>query len=175
MKRLSFQIAFGGIISALCIILMFSVGLFPVLVYVFPMISSLLIFILEYECGTKTALASYASVSLLSLILSPDKESSLLFLAFFGYYPILSKYIDRLKSRLLQWAIRFAVFNVSMVTSYFILMKILVAVDSEEFGKISMLLLLAAGNVILILYDMSIRNMSRLYVSKIRKKIFRRK
>lgn len=175
MKKLSFQIALGGIISALCIILMFSVGLFPVLVYAFPMISSLLIFALAYECGNKTAIASYVSVSLLSLILSPDKESALLFLSFFGYYPILSTYIDRLKSKLLQWLIRFAIFNASIILSYFVLIKIFVAVPLDDFGGLTVPIFLLIGNVLLVLYDKMIRSMAVLYIKKLRKKIFKRK
>lgn len=175
MKKLSFQIAFGGIVSALCILLMFSVGIFPVMLYVFPMISSLLIFILSYECGNRTALASYFSVSFLSVILSPDKESALIFLAFFGYYPILSRHIDRLKSKLVQWIIRFAVFNVSMIASYFVLLKLFLASENELFGGMSKFVLLAIGNIMLVIYDIAIRNVSYLYVTKIRKKLFKRK
>ena len=175
MRKLSFQIALGGIISALCIILMFSVGLFPILVYAFPMISSLLIFALAYECGNKTALASYVSVSLLSIILSPDKESALLFLSFFGYYPILSTYLDRIKSRLIQWIIRLAVFNAAMAVSYYILIKVLVAVPIEEFGMLTIPVFLLIGNILLVLYEKMIRSMQILYVRKLRKKIFKRK
>ena len=175
MKKVSFQIALGGIISALCIILMFSVGLFPVLVYVFPMISSLLIFALAYECGNKTAIVSYVSVSLLSLILSPDKESALLFLSFFGYYPILSTYINKLRSALLKWIIRFAVFNTSICISYLILTKVFVAVPLDEFGKWTVPILLIFGNITLVFFEFALRNVSRLYISKLRKKIFKRK
>lgn len=175
MKKLSFQIAFGGIVTALCIILMFSVGLFPVLVYVFPMLSSILISMLSYECGTKTAVVSYASVSLLSLILSPDKESALLFLSFFGYYPILSKYIDRLKSAVLRWLSRLLIFNAAMIASYFVLSRIFTAVTLDDFGKWTAPILLALGNLTVIVYDLALRNVSNLYVKKLRKVIFKRK
>lgn len=175
MKKLSFQIAFGGIASALCMVLMFSAAVIPFMTYVFPMISGLLIYAVSYECGRKTGLAAYASVAVLLLILSPEKETAMLFAFFFGYYPIFSVYIDRLKSKLLQWVLRFAVFNVSMVAAYFILMKVLVAVESEEFTKYTMILFLLCGNVILVLYDKMIRSLTALYVKKYRKKIFRRK
>ena len=175
MHKLSFQIALGGIITALCIILMFSVGIFPVLVYVFPMISSLLIFMLSYECGAKVAVVSYVSVSLLSLILSPDKESALIFLSFVGYYPILNKYIDRLKSRLLRWVIRFALFNAAMVASYFVLSKLFLAAELDDFGKYTVPVLLGLGNLTLVFYDLMLRSVEVLYVRNLRKKIFRRK
>lgn len=175
MKKLSFQIAFGGIATALCVVLMFSVAVLPFMVYAFPMISGLLIYAVSYECGKKMGLAAYASVSVLLLLLSPDKESAMLFAFFFGYYPIFSVYIDRLRSKILQWALRFLVFNCAMVAVYFILMKVLVAVDSEEFTKYSLIFFLVCGNLVLILYDKMIRVMTVKYVKRYRKKLFRRK
>ncbi len=175
MKKLSFQIAFGGISAALCIIMMFSVGLFPILVYVFPMLSSLLIFAVNYECGVKTAAASYISVSLLSLILSPDKESALLFLFFFGCYPILSGYIDQLKSGAVRWLVRFAFFNAAVALSYFLLAKLFVAVELDEFGKYTVPVFLVLANLIFVLYDRMLRSIEVIYVRKIRKKLFKRK
>ena len=175
MKKLSFQMAFGGIITALCIILMFSVGVFQVMLYVFPMLSSLLIYALGYECGNKTAMVSYVSVSLLSLILSPEKESAVIFMAFFGYYPILNTYIDRIKSSVLRWAIRFAVFNTAMVISYYALIKLFSAVTLDEFGSWTVPVMLASGNLIMVLYVFAIMSVSAIYVKKIRRKIFKRK
>lgn len=175
MKKLSFQIAFGGIAAALCLVLMFSVAVIPFMVYAFPMLSGLIIYAVSYECGKKMGLAAYASVAVLLMILSPEKESAMLFAFFFGYYPIFSVFIDRLKSKILQWILRLLVFNCSMVAVYFILMKVLVAVDSEEFTKYSMIFFLLCGNVILVLYDKMIRVMTVKYVKRYRKKLFRRK
>ena len=175
MKKLSFQIAFGGIAAALWLVLMFSVAVLPFMVYAFPMLSGLLIYAVSYECGKKMGLAAYASVAVLLMILSPEKESAMLFAFFFGYYPIFSVFIDRLKSKLLQWILRLLVFNCSMVAVYFILMKVLVAVDSEEFTKYSLIFFLLCGNVILVLYDKMIRVMTVKYVKSYRKKLFRRK
>lgn len=175
MKKLSFQIAFGGIASALCVLLMFSAAVLPFMTYVFPMLSGLLIYAVSIECGKKTGLAAYISVSALLLILSPEKESAFMFAFFFGYYPILSVALDRLRSHAARWAIRLLVFNLSMVLSYFILMKVLVAVDSEEFTKASSIALLLMGNVVLLFYEKMFRALANKYVKVYRKKLFKRK
>lgn len=173
--KLSFRIAFGGIVSALCVLLMFSAGILPFVTYAFPMISGLLIYAVSYECGKKTGIAAYVSVSALLLMLSPDKESAFMFAFFFGYYPIFSVFLDRIKSKAVRWILRFLVFNISMVVSYYILMEVMVAVDSEEFTKASMIVLLALGNVLLVLYEFMFRKLTDKYVKVYRKKIFRRK
>ena len=175
MKKLSFRIAFGGIASALCVVLMFSAAVIPFMMYAFPMISGLLIYAVSYECGRKTGLAAYASVAVLLVMLSPEKESALLFALFFGYYPIFSVYIDRLRSKLLQWVLRFTVLNTSMAAVYFILTKVFVAVDSEEFTKYSIIFFFVCLNLLLILYDRMIRVLTLRYVKTWRKKLFRRK
>ena len=175
MSKLSFKIAFGGIASALCVLIMFSAAIAPFMTYFFPMLSGLLIYAVALECGKKTGIAAYISVSALLLILSPEKESAFMFAFFFGYYPILSVSLDRLKSKALRWVIRAAVFNISMVAAYLILMKVFVGAVDEEFTKYSAILLLALGNVLLVGYELMFRKLSEKYVKVYRKKLFRRK
>ncbi len=173
--KMSFKIAFGGIASALCVLIMLLTAIIPFLTYAAPMIAGLLIYAVGYECGKKTGIGAYISVSALLLILSPEKESAFMFAFFFGYYPIFSVSIDRIRSKAVRWILRFLLFNASMTAAYYILLKVLVAVDSEEFTKYSMLILLAMGNVLLVLYEFMFRKLTEKYIKVYRKKLFRRK
>lgn len=176
MKKLSFNISLGGIISALCIILMFCVGIFPFFVYSFPMICGLLISIVYFECGVKTSVACYVSVALLSLIISPDKESALLFTTLFGYYPIAKMYIDKLKSKLIKIIIKLAIFNASVIAAYYILTSIFGVVDMSEmggdFGKYGIIILLVLGNITFVFYDFATKLLSYKYLTSWRKHLF---
>ncbi len=177
MKKLSFNVSLGGIVSALCIIMMFCVGIFPVFVYLFPMICGLLISIVNFECGVKTSIASYVSVALLSLMISPDKESALLFTTFFGCYPIIKIYIDRLSSKLIKILIKLAVFNASVISSYYILISIFGVVDMSEmggdFGKYGVIVLLLIGNFTFGFYDIAVKRLSYKYLISWRKHLFK--
>ncbi len=175
MKKLSFRLAFAGIASALCVIIMFSASFIPFVTYVFPMFAGLLIYAVSLECGTKTGIYAYIGVSALLLILSPEKESVFMFVFFFGYYPILSVSLDRLRSPVIRWIIRILVFNLSVMAAYFILMKLLVAVESEDFTKYTAISLLVLGNICLLLYEKMFRRLTEKYVKVYRKKLFRRK
>lgn len=179
MKKTSFDIALSGILCAACIIMMFLVGVFPALLYVFPMICGLIMHIIYYECGTKTALAAFISVSLLSLLISPDKESAVLFIAFFGYYPILKVYIDLLRSKAIKYVIKLAIFNVSVVLSYWLLMTVFGLVDITDFvgdGSHAFIwAFLGVANVVFILYDFALLRVAVLYRRKLRKLVFKRK
>lgn len=179
MKKTSFDIALSGILCAACIIMIFLVGVFPALLYVFPMICGLIMYIIYYECGTKIAIAAFASVSLLSLLISPDKESVVLFISFFGYYPILKVYIDLLPGKIAKYAIKLAIFNVSIVVSYWLLMKVFGLVDITDFvGEGSHAFIwgfLGIANFVFILYDVALLRVAALYRKKLRKLVFKRK
>ena len=116
MKKLSFNIALSGILSAICLLMMFLVAVFPFFLYVFPMICGLIIYMIYYECGLKSAVASYFCISILSLLISPDKESALLFMTFFGYYAFAKVYIERMMSKLLKEYMKNAKYSTANVT-----------------------------------------------------------
>lgn len=179
MKNLSFNMALSGILGAVCIVLMFMVALLPIFIYVLPMVCGLILYTVYYECGVKYAMSCYVSVSVLSLLLCPDKESGLLFLAFFGYYPILKIYIDKLKLRLLKLIIKLAIFNTAIVAAYWVLIKLFKIVSISDFtgdaAEAVIWLFLIAANVVLIIYDFALKNMALVYQYRIRKIFFRRK
>lgn len=177
MKKLSFNIALGGIVSALCILLMFLVGVFPFFVYAFPMLCSLLICVVFYESGVKTALITYASICVLSLLLSADKESAIIFTALFGYYPIAKIYIDKISYKFLRLLLKLAIFNFTMLLSYHILIKIFGVVDLSEIAgeatDLSVLALLIIGNITFVFYDFAIKRLSDRYLAYWRKHLFK--
>ncbi|MBQ8623472.1 MAG: hypothetical protein IJ424_03725 [Oscillospiraceae bacterium] len=177
MRKLSFNIALGGIISALCILMMFLVSVLPFFVYVFPMLCSFLICIVYYESGLKISLITYLSVAILSLILSPDKESALIFTAFFGYYPMAKIFLDKMRYSILRRVIKFALFNASVIASYYALINIFGVVDMAEigegFGKYSVLILLVVANISFIAYDFAIGVLSVRYLAGWRKLLFK--
>lgn len=179
MNKLSFNIALGGIVSALCILLMFLVGVLPFFVYVFPMLCSFMLGVVHYECGLKISLVAYASISILSLILSPDKESSIIFTAFFGYYPMAKIYLDRINLKLWRRLIKFSIFNFSVIASYYILIFLFGVVDMSEingdFGEFGVALLLLIANLSFAAYDYAIKVLTDRYISSWRRLIFKRR
>ena len=58
-------------------------------------------------------------------IFVPDKQAALLYVIFFGYYPILKALIERLKNKIVQWVLKYAVFNAAIVSAYFIAIYLL--------------------------------------------------
>ncbi len=175
MRRASYAVAFGGIISALCLILEFSIGILPLFLYIFPQICALLIYILLEECGTKTSLCVYIGVSLLSLFLCPDKEGALLFVSFFGYYPILRVYIHKLKSKLLRIASKLLVFNIAMVIRYTALIFLFGMADAIDEAKWIFVMTIVMENIVFVMFDILLSRLLVLYTIKYKGKLFKRK
>ena len=99
------------------------------------------------------ALMTYISVSLLSMIITFDKEAALIFIMLFGHYPILRLYIEKLRSKLLMLIIKtLAVFNVCAVSYFYVTVYIFgieeMVDEFERFGKYAMAVVLLICNLI---------------------------
>lgn len=153
MKTNSKQMAMGGVFAALAVILMNFGGLIPVATYTTPVLCMVLLKFVLLSCGRRVAWAWYAAVSVLSMLMSPDKEAAAVFL-FLGYYPILKPKLDTMKLGFLWKGL---IFNVSMVVLYSILIQILgvaeVTGESEELAGVMLFILLLLGNVTFIALD----------------------
>ena len=87
--RKSTQVALGGMSSALCLLLMFMTGLIPFGTFALPAMAGIVLIVVVVEMGRSTAALVYGAVSLLSLFMCPDKEAAMMFIGFFGCYPVI--------------------------------------------------------------------------------------
>lgn len=153
--------ALGGILAALAVIIMSLGGLIPVATYVCPMLCAILQFTVLKFCGKRVAWAWYGAVSILSLILGPDKEAAAVFV-FLGYYPIIKPKMDTYP---LKWLWKGILFNVSVLVMYWLLIHLFgmaqVAAEFTELGIAMTVLMLVMGNVIFFLLDKILNNFGR--------------
>lgn len=153
MRNHSKNMAMGGVFAALAVVIMNLGGLIPVATYTTPVLCMLLLKFVLLTCGNKIAWTWYAAVSLLSLLMAPDKEAAAVFL-FLGYYPIIKPRLERMKGK---WLLKLAIFNSSMVLLYSILIRIMgiaeVTGESEELAGAMLAVLLVLGNVTFIALD----------------------
>lgn len=175
MKKKTFNIALCGLISALGVVIMMITAIIPTTTYAMPAMASLLLTVIVIETDKKWALASYFVVSVLSLLLVPDKESVTFYILFFGYYPIYKQIIEsKIKHLWLQWLLKILVFSISAIIIYFIAILIL-GVPADEFTVFGInvpLLFLIAGIAVFIIFDRAMTRVIVAYVIKLRKKLF---
>lgn len=170
-------VAFGGIISALSLIFMFLTGIFPAADYALPAISGMVLVALVIDIDKKTAYLSYIVVGILSLLIAPVKESAVLFILLFGYYPILKGSIEQIKSRIAEWGCKLAIFNMAIFLAYLSIKYILgiteAMSDSNFLVKYGIPLFILLANATFILYDIALTGLIAKYCEVVRPKLNR--
>ncbi len=173
-QRLSFNVAFCGIISAMSVMMMFG-ALIPSLAYAVPAVAGMLIWTIGEQINLKWAYLSYIAVTFLSFMLVPEIEANCFLLSFFGYYPTLCENLKKINNKILRYVIKLLIFNVSVVATYQVLCAILSAdkmlEGMEDFGKYAVYVLWGAGLIAFILYDLFLGTAKQLFIIVIKPKL----
>ena len=167
------KIALGGLLTALGVVLMFLTGLIPIGTYALPAIAGVLLIVAVIEIGAKWAWMIYAAVAVLSLLFAADKEAALLFVLFFGYYPVLKSFLERISNKVLSWISKFAVFNVAVVACFFLAVNFLQLPEDSftVFGIYLPCVFLILGNAVFLIYDIALSGLVATYVEKLHHRV----
>ena len=171
MRDISYRVALGGIVSALCLVTMFLAGVIPALDLLLPGIAGILLMIIAVEVNIPWAFLTYLSVSLLSLFITFDKEAALIFIMFFGHYPILRFYIQKIPLKLLRLIVKLILFNACII-GYFYVTVYIFGLDEmldefSDFGRYGAYIMLGICNMIFLVYDLDLDFMYRIYQKRI--------
>lgn len=153
MKTSAKNVAFGGIMAALALVVMCMGSLIPVATYVCPVLCMLILQVVLKSCGSRIGWAWYGAVAILSLLMAPDKEAAAVF-TFLGYYPILKPWLDKRKGK---WLLKALLFNIVILAMYWLLINLFgmaqLASEFTELGIIMTVVMLVMGNVTFFLVD----------------------
>ena len=107
-------LAFGGIISAFIIILLWLSSVLTFNTIAILSLASFLIGVVLIEGGVKNSLICYGAVGLISLVLPIDRINVMAFILFFGYYPILKSLIEKINKLSFEIIIKLITFKFSL-------------------------------------------------------------
>ena len=161
----SIKVAFCGVVAALITAFM-AISLIPNATFAAPAVAGLLVIAVFAQFGALPALGCYFASAVLSFFIA-DKVSWVLYVVFFGYYPIIKPALERIKNVFLKWAVKLVLFNLAACFCYF----------AERFvlGDLPGGILLAAvwllGNIAFVLYDIAVSRIATFYYIKLHKKI----
>lgn len=157
--------------AALSLVLMISVAIIPFLTYALPAVAGALIVFVVIEIDKRWAFGVYATVAILGILLVPDKEVAVMYLAFFGYYPIAKALLEKHLPIALAWLIKILLFNGTIALSYVLMIKLMgITVDEiETYGAVAVPMLLGLGSFAFVIYDITLTKLVTLYMIKWRK------
>ncbi|MBR4910036.1 MAG: hypothetical protein IKZ47_01775 [Clostridia bacterium] len=162
----SVKVSFCGIVAALATATM-AASLIPNATFAAPAIAGLFMIVAFAEAGALPALAAYIASAILSFFIA-DKSSWVLYLALFGYYPVLKPALEKIKNGFLKWFLKLLIFNAAALACY--LTEIFVLGITVE-----PVLLLAAvwvtGNIAFVLYDIAVSRVAALYYVRLHKTV----
>ena len=102
----------------------------------------------------------------------------MVFVAFFGYYPIAKQKLEMLPHRALEHFCKLLLFNASIASGLAIMAYILgvtqVLQSIGDFGRYTPLVFLAVGNGMFLLYDVTLTRYYTLYIRRFRYKFVRK-
>lgn len=159
----SYRVALGGIVGALCLTVMVLTGVVPALYIAAPMVAGMLMIILAEEVSEGWGWLTYLAVSLLTLLMNPDKEAALMFMLFYGYYPLLRPRLHRIRLRWLRLLLKLLLFNAFLVADFLITVYVLGLPTFEDTLPWMYAGLIAASNLIFLAYDRLLGNIRVFY------------
>ena len=170
--------AMGGMITALSVVILMPTAL-EIFVSALPAFAGMLVMFSVIELDKKWAFGIYAAVSVLSLMLVPNKEAAVLYTAFFGYYPILKAVFESKLSKIPEYILKFAVFNIAIIGAYAVLIKVLGMPFDELMGiegetgfvaRYMFPIMLVLGNITFAVFDVALTRVVTAYLRVWQKK-----
>ena len=159
--------AFCALMAALASVFMLT-SYFPYLTYAIPALAGLFIMVAFIETDIKWAAVTYIASSVLIFFVA-EPEAKLLYIMFFGYYPIIKALFERVRNRVFEYLFKFSALNVALFLSYgvvAVIMDISLS-DAGNFGKYTAAVLAISANVVFVIYDIAVSKMAQFYLVRI--------
>ena len=162
------RIAICAMLSAVGVVVLYLGSLIEVLDISMAVIASVFVIFAVIEYGKAAPWMIYGVTGILSAILLPQKLPAAIYILFCGFYPIIKEKIEKLGSRVAQWAIKEIVFNVCLIV-LMLLSRYLLYLDKDGLFVFEAVFFLLANGTFVI-YDIALTRLISLYVFKLRKK-----
>ncbi len=170
-KNRSRRIAYTAVFTAFSAAFLYIASVFPTGQLGFLGVASLFGVAAVVEYGIAGGAAVFAGTAVIGLLIVPSKSLVALYAIFFGYYPVLKALTEKLKSRVLEWAVKLAVFNAALTGAIFTLTMAIF--DFSLFNNRVYLIYLVC-NAVFVLFDIGVSRVIAVYLGKIYPKIHKK-
>lgn len=166
------HITLTALLTALTVIFLSLTSILPTVRFGFAAVASLFAVAAVIESGIVSAIFVFIGSSVISAILLPDKTAVLIYVLFFGYYPVIKSLAERIRSLLLSWAVKLAVFEIAFTLVWFLFRSL---VFDAKVLRTDVLLVYAAGTLAFLVFDIGLTRLIGFYILRISKNIRKNK
>lgn len=167
-KSDTYYIALGGVIAALSVVLIFLGAVIPYVSIALPALAGILLIAVVIESRASWAFIIFAAVSILSVLFVPDKEPVVYYIAFFGHYPVVKSFIERIRWLPVQWIVKFTYFNVCIAAAFAVIL-FLGIMPNQYNGALYLGAVAVLFNITFFVYDFAVSRLVLVYVNRIKK------
>jgi hypothetical protein len=171
--NMSRKIAFGGILTALSVVLVYFAAYMPSGKLGLYSLASVIIAIAVVELGIKLGAVVYIASAILIFFITGSLNALLLYILFFGCYPLLKYYLEKQRRAAVELLMKFAVFNLLVIVS-FVAFKLLLGiwpVNIEGFSVWILAGLAIAAQIIFLIYDYILSRLISYYINRVKSAI----
>jgi len=177
MRKGTRGLVLGALFSALAVVSLYIASLWPTGQLGFAAVAALFIAAAVIESGSVYGALVFVVTSLISFFIMPNRAPLLLFICFFGYYPILKSLAERLRNIIVQTIIKLAVFNLALTAVRFLFSEMLLGGDGNANVRIVIIgefdvepfYLYIIGSLGFLAYDYGFTKLIRFYINRISK------
>jgi hypothetical protein len=159
-------VALGGVLAALSLLLLFLACLMPTGRMGMVAVAGLVPAAGVVSGGLAAGFLCYGATGLLGLLLLPDKGCALLYVVFFGLYPMVKSAIERLRRLPLELLLKLLFFNAVLTVLFLGFSALLLPLLPERLQGTLMIYL--AGNAAFLLYDYGFSKLIAYYAARLR-------
>ena len=160
--------------AALATVILYLGSFIEILDISVAVLASLFSAVILIEYGKGAPWSVYGTTSLISMLILPNKFPALMYVIFFGYYPIIKANVERIRSKTLSWLIKVCIFIAATVL-LLLSLKLFTAELDVPYGNLYMIAFVVLTAATLVLYDIALTRVISYYVFRLRhrfKKIF---
>ena len=151
--------------AALGVILLYLGSIVEVVDVSMAVIASLFCVLAVIEYGKGTPWMVFLVTAVLSLLLLPNKSPAVYYAFFFGFYPILKAYFERL-DKVRAWIFKEITFNVCLAVMIVLIKLLFMPSVSIPFMMYVIAVLLCEG--VFVLYDIALTRLITFYMFRLR-------
>ena len=157
--------ALGGLLAALSLVILWLSNLVPTGRMGVVALAGLVPAAGVISAGLSAGFLCYGAAGILGLILLPDKGCALLYVLFFGLYPMVKSLIERLRNLPLELVCKLAFFNVILLIFLFGLSALFLPLLPQMLQ--TPVPIFAAGNVVFLIYDYGFSKLIAFYTARL--------